>query len=203
MTTQPTIRTFVAVELPQDVKQSLTSAQEELRAYMGRAANAIRWVRPEGIHLTLQFLGDVTEASIPDIVKALQAASIGSRHVSLELCELGVFPNLQRPRVLWAGLDGTQQAMKDLHMLRRAISEGLTPLGFKADKSFDPHVTLGRVRDTVRAGELADISDVMSRQANRLVPRLHFQIDAISLMKSDLQPRGSIYTSLARLELAQ
>jgi 2'-5' RNA ligase len=202
MTTQPTIRTFVAVELPEDVKQALTSAQEELRAHMGRSANAIRWARPEGIHLTLQFLGDVAEASIPDILKALQAASIGSRHVSLELGGLGVFPNLRRPRVLWAGLDGTQQAMKDLHMLHRAIAEGLTPLGFKADKSFDPHLTLGRVRDTVRPGELAAISDVISSHANRLVPRLPFQVDAISLMKSDLQPGGSIYTRLAHMELA-
>jgi 2'-5' RNA ligase len=202
MTTQPTIRTFVAVELPEDVKHALTSAQEELRAYLGKAANAIRWVRPEGIHLTLQFLGDVAEASIPDIVKALHAASIGSGHVSLELGGLGVFPNLRRPRVLWAGLDGTPKAMRDLQMLHRAVSEGLTPLGFKSDKSFDPHLTLGRVRDTVRPNELAAISEVISSHADRLVPRLTFQIDAISLMKSDLQPGGSIYTRLARLELA-
>jgi RNA 2',3'-cyclic 3'-phosphodiesterase len=203
MTTQPTIRTFVAVELPEDVKQALTSAQEGLRAHMGRAANAIRWTRPEGIHLTLQFLGDVAEASIPEIVKALQTASMGSRHVSLALGGLGVFPNLRRPRVLWAGLDGTPEAVKGLQRLHRAVSEGLTPLGFKPDKGFDPHLTLGRVRDSVRPNELAAISDVISTQANSLVPRLALQIDAISLMKSDLQPGGSIYTRLASLELAR
>jgi 2'-5' RNA ligase len=201
MTGQSTIRTFVAVVLSEDVKATLTAAQEELRAHMGRAANAIRWVRPEGIHLTLQFLGDVIEAAIPDIEKALQAASTGSRPISLELSGLGVFPNLRRPRVLWVGLDGTPQAVKDLHRLHRAVSEELAHLGFKPDKSFDPHLTLGRVRDTVRPDELAAISDVASRHANRLVPRLPFHIDAISLMKSDLQPGGSIYTRLARLEL--
>src|SRR3712207_5605424 len=100
MTTHPTIRTFVAVELPEEVKQALTSVQEELRARMGRAANGIRWVQPEGIHLTLQFLGDVAEASIPDIVEALRAASTGASPISLELNGLGVFPNLRRPRVL-------------------------------------------------------------------------------------------------------
>jgi 2'-5' RNA ligase len=203
MTSQPTIRTFVAVELPEDVEQALTSVQEELRAHMGRAGNAIRWVRPEGIHLTLQFLGDVSEASIPNIVNALQAASIGSRRISLELGGLGVFPNLRRPRVLWAGLHGTTQDMKDLDMLHRAVSEGLTPLGFKPDKRFDPHLTLGRVRDTVRPGELAAISDVVSSQSNLMVSRLPFQIDAISLMKSDLQPGGSIYTRLVCLELVR
>ena len=203
MTTQPTIRTFVAVELPEDVKQALTSAQEELRAHMGRAANAIRWVRPEGIHLTLQFLGDVAEASIPGIVKAIQAASTGSRCISLELSGLGVFPNLRRPRVLWAGIEGTPQAMKDLQRLHQAVSHGLTPLGFKPDKSFDPHLTLGRVRDTARPGEIAVISDIVSSLSNHLMPKLSFQIDAISLMKSDLQPGGSIYTRLAHLELAR
>ncbi|HEX9989716.1 MAG TPA: RNA 2',3'-cyclic phosphodiesterase [Chloroflexia bacterium] len=203
MTAQSTIRTFVAIELPEDVKQALTSAQEELRAHMGRAANAIRWVRPESIHLTLQFLGDVAESSIPDIVKALRAASHESKPMSLELSGLGVFPNLRRPRVLWAGLDGTQQALNDLQRLHRTISEELTPLGFKPDKSFDPHLTLGRVRDTVRPGELAAISDVVSSQSNRLLPRLPFQAGAISLMKSDLQPGGSVYTRLAHLELAR
>src|SRR5438094_9477981 len=96
-----TIRAFIAIELPPAVKALLTTIQEELRETMGRTAGAVKWVRPEGIHLTLQFLGDVSDRQVSEIEQAIERACADMSPFSLNLDKLGVFPNLRRPRVLW------------------------------------------------------------------------------------------------------
>ena len=98
---QPTIRAFIAVELPAQVHALLTTVQEELRESLGRAAGAVRWVRPEGTHLTLQFLGDVPAGSIEPIEQALRVACASASPFTLKVEGLGAFPNPRRPRMPW------------------------------------------------------------------------------------------------------
>src|SRR3954452_20743766 len=98
------VRTFVAIDLPPAVKALVGEVQREMREFIGSAAEAVKWVRPAGIHLTLEFLGNVMSDRIEDVEAALRAATSGSQPFTLQLGELGAFPNMKQPRVLWLGL---------------------------------------------------------------------------------------------------
>lgn len=197
-----TIRSFVAIELTEEVKSVLLNAQDAMRESMGAGASAVRWVRPESTHLTLQFLGDVPVRVLPAVQDAIRRGCAGTSPFSLEVGGLGVFPNQRRPRVVWVGLRGDEGDMETLHRLQTSIADALKPLGFKPDKEFHPHLTLGRVREGARQDDYASIARAVS---NTLVPQLAapFRVDAISLMRSELRPAGSIYTQTAVFELAQ
>jgi RNA 2',3'-cyclic 3'-phosphodiesterase len=194
----PTVRSFIAVELPDTLCSLLSSTQERLRQELGHSANAVRWVRPEGIHLTLQFLGDVPQPTLAEIETRLRAACRGAHRIDMQLDHLGVFPNPRRPCVVWVGLRGE---LDELHALERAIERQLAPLGFKPDKPFNPHLTLGRVREQARPDEVRAISETVAGLSLDRERAISFTADAVSLMKSDLQPGGAVYTQLARVEL--
>ena len=134
------VRTFVALELPGVVGQTLADTIERLKG----AAGGVRWVRPEGIHLTLKFLGDVEETRIPEIVAAVQQASGGTAPFTLQTSEVGGFPRLERARVLWVGLEGDLETLAGLQM---EVEGALGTLGFPPERRrFFPHLTLGRAR---------------------------------------------------------
>src|SRR5688572_24369859 len=140
-----TIRTFVALELPGEVKAALSEAGHKLGAELGPSARAVRWTRPESIHLTLQFLGDVPVGMKQLIKEAIARGCADRGPIELSLGGLGVFPNLARPRVIWVGLDGENESIEALRSLQSAVSSELGKIGFKPDKEFSPHLTLGRV----------------------------------------------------------
>jgi 2'-5' RNA ligase len=192
-----TIRTFVAVELPEDVLTHLESVQRGLRKAIGSAESAVRWVSPEAIHLTLQFLGNVPRAQVPAVEQALRDACAGARPTQVGTAGVGAFPNPNRPRVVWIGLEGGLQPLFDVE---RAIGRALTPLGYKPDKPFNPHLTLGRVREHVRPDEVAAIARVLADAAKRPPRQISFRVGAVSLMQSTLQPGGSVYTQLAEFK---
>ena len=199
MPTQPetgTIRAFVAVELPDEVRAHLETVQRGLKEVLGQAAGAVRWVRPEGVHLTLQFLGDVPRTQVPAIEQTLRAASTGARATQVCTGGLGAFPNTNRPRVLWIGLDGDLQPLLDVE---RAIGRALSALGYAPDKPFNPHMTLGRVRDHIRPDDATAIARALAAAAKRPPPTVSFTADSVSLMQSTLQPGGSEYRCLARV----
>ena len=192
-----TIRAFVAVELPEGVLAHLESVQRGLKKALGSAESAIRWVRPEGIHLTLQFLGNVPRAQVPAVEQALRGACAGARPTQVGTAGVGAFPNPNRPRVVWIGLEGGLQPLFDVE---RAIGLALTPLGYKPDKPFNPHLTIGRVREHVRSDEVAAIARVLADAARRPPRSISFPVGSISLMQSTLQPGGSVYARLAEVE---
>ncbi len=192
-----TIRAFVAVELPEGVLAHLESVQRGLRKGLGSAESAVRWVRPEGIHLTLQFLGNVPRTQVPAIEQALRDACAGARPAQVGTAGVGAFPNPNRPRVVWIGLDGGLQPLFDVE---RAIGRALTPLGYKPDKPFNPHLTLGRVREHLHPDEVAAIARVLADAAKRPPRPVSFTASSISLMQSTLQPGGSVYTQLAEFK---
>src|SRR5437762_1995995 len=137
------IRAFIAVELPDETRHIVASRQDDLKRAMGRAEGGVRWSRPEGVHLTLQFLGNVHTNTIPRIEQAIRDACDGAKPARLSLEGAGAFPNLARPRVVWIGLSGD---VSPLQTLQANISANLKTLGFEPDKPFQPHITLGRVR---------------------------------------------------------
>ncbi len=196
----PDIRAFVAIELPQDVLDVLSVTQEQLRGHLGRAAEAVRWVRVEGIHLTLQFLGSVPEASVGDISRAMLAGSEQVGPFALSLSGLGAFPSPRRPRVIWVGVTGGERALAALHTLQAGVARELSALGYAPDKQFHPHLTLGRVREDAKPAELAAIADAVAKGVGAPAPHA-FRVDSVSLMQSTLQPGGAVYTRRASVKL--
>lgn len=186
------IRTFVAIELDTNVRALLTQWQGQAKQRLGRAASSarIQWVRPESIHLTLKFLGDIDEAMVPDLEQALGEATRQVPRFSVEVSEMGGFPDLKAPRVLWVGLSDP-----DGHLMRLAtgVEQALVALGCDPErKPFHPHLTLARIKDGSReVGRALAASPV--RQPN---PQGRLVVHGVALMKSDLKPSGAVYTRL-------
>ncbi|MDQ3704021.1 MAG: RNA 2',3'-cyclic phosphodiesterase [Chloroflexota bacterium] len=191
-------RLFVAIELPQDILQVLEGIQAQTRENLGEAASLVRWSRTEGIHVTLQFLGEVPASRIPEITAALQQACAGKEPFALEVGGLGAFPNVRKPRVVWVGLGGDTPAVIEL---AAAVQEALGALGFKADKPFSPHMTIGRVREGIGIGRLTPLSRVLSLTRTILPEQSSFQVSGVSLMQSFMQSGGSVYKQVAHVAL--
>ena len=177
----PTIRAFIAIHLPPDVQTALGRVTATLGEGLPRGA--VRWVRPELMHLTLRFLGDTDVARMPAVGRAMDTAVAGRAPFSLTLDGLGCFPNPRRPRVVWAGLAGDTAP---LLALKAALDAQLAALGYPPeDKPFRAHLTLGRVKDERAAQNLALAVPL---------PQLVVPVAAIYLMESQLRPDGPIYT---------
>lgn len=188
------IRTFVAIELDDDTKAHIAAAIETLRQ---KRIDNLRLVRPEGVHLTLKFLGDIEVSQVPQVAGAMQQAA--SRHTpfSLTLGAPGVFPNTNRARVLWIGVDGDLEALKSL---QAEVEEALTSVGFAAERQpFNPHLTIGRMHHRASRSDRQRAADALAAiplPANQTVA-----VNAISLMKSALLPDGAIYERIGRSPL--
>ena len=142
------MRLFVALCLDGVLRREAATQVAQLQA--ADTERAVRWVAVSGMHLTLQFLGEVPDAAATAIAAALDAALAGLPAPHLALAGGGAFPNLRRPRVIWMGLREEGSALVAVH---RAVGEALAPLGWPPDKrSFQPHLTAGRVRDGARPG---------------------------------------------------
>ena len=191
-----TVRVFVAIDLPASAKDVLRQAVDNLQAEL---PDGIRWVRPEGIHLTLKFLGDVESARVADIQQAMERAASGFEPTSLrlELSGLGVFPNPREPRVLWAGVTGEMDALGHLQAL---VDDYLEAAGFARERRpFRPHLTLGRVRDQVAPAERRRIGQVVGDAS--LPSSVEWQVEEIHLIRSTLTPVGAIYDSIGMAPL--
>lgn len=191
---QVQIRTFIAIELPLEVKKALTRLQERLKTGDDKQ---VKWVEPENIHLTLHFLGNVASDMTSKITAAMEHASTGARHFQLEVGGLGAFPNMQRVQIIWVGLAGD---LDKLDRLQKDIGANLTPLGFKPEtRPFNPHLTLGRVRDFIRPEERAALGQLLENMPFNA--RFKVDVVAVNLMKSQLTPKGPVYTKLASVKL--
>jgi 2'-5' RNA ligase len=188
------IRSFIAIELPPPIRAELGSLEEKLK---GGRHPFVKWVDPEGIHLTLKFLGGVDSNLIPDIIETMTRVAQPAAPFSLQLGGLGVFPGWQRPQVLWVGMGGE---VDKLVALQRNIEVALSPLGFTPEsRPFRGHLTLGRLRERASPRDKQSFGSWV--QPVRFESKLSFEVKALSLMKSQLTPSGAIYTQLASLEL--
>lgn len=188
------IRAFIAVTLPPEVRHFLTGLQRKVKQ---TADVPVKWVETENLHLTLAFLGNVDEAKMPDISKALHAAASGVRPLTLKVAGLGVFPSPRRPRIVWAGLTGD---VPELQRLQRAIVDCLGPLGFSPDdKPFRPHLTLGRVRDSASSAQSETLGKAVAEMAT--TGEQSFSVADVHLIKSHLTGSGPIYTVIGSVKL--
>jgi 2'-5' RNA ligase len=185
------IRSFIAVELPDEVRRALAEAQKRLK----RDVTGVRWVEPASIHLTLKFLGNIAAEKVPLIAAAAMGAVQNEPPLSLGVCGLGAFPNPRRPRVIWLGIEGDVERLGGLQI---RLEEALEPLGFpREERAFRPHLTLGRIKDPRHPPDLTRVlADVTAPACNS------FDVHEILLYKSDLRPTGAIYTKLQHLPFA-
>jgi len=189
------VRTFIAIELSDEFKTQLAEAQARLKARS--PGRSVKWVNPEGIHLTLKFLGNVPAGQIPAISGAIERAVAGHSAFDIHLAGLGCFPDLNRPRVIWVGMEGDLEA---LEALQRAVEKELNTLGYPPEgRRFTAHLTLGRVRDDAAPDERRRLGEAV--RAAVLESGAGLTVHQVSLMKSDLQPTGAVYTQLAAAEL--
>jgi 2'-5' RNA ligase len=188
------LRLFVAVELPGDVRAALVDIQTELRR---KGLQGLRWVRPEGIHLTLKFLGETQASRVADIATALAGSAALHPAHTLALGRLGTFGGRNNPRVLWVALEGAVEAT---HALQASVDFSLAGLGFpKEDRAFSPHLTLARVRPEAARSIAADLAAAVT---STTVASAEISVRELSLMQSTLGPGGAAYKRLAAFRLA-
>lgn len=189
------MRVFVAIELSDDAKRALAALIQSLRS---RRIDGLRLVRPEGIHLTLKFLGNIDASRVPRIAAALAAASARHTPFRLTLTAPGFFPNADRARVLWIGVGGELRPLIDL---QRDVDQTLAALGFAAEKRpFNPHLTIARMRDNAARADRRRAADALA--AYPLPPGIAVNANAVSLMQSELRPGGAVYTRVAHAPLS-
>jgi len=186
----PTIRAFVAVNLDPGLKESVAVVQERLKA----ARADVGWVKPENLHLTLKFLGQVADASVQAIAEAIESAASGYGAFRLAFAGVGAFPQPRSARVVWVGI---REGGEGLVGLQARLAAELQPLGFPPEtRPFAPHLTLGRVRGPGRREQLAQVLTSLPAE-----PLGEMVLDRIELMKSDLRPDGARYSILRSFPL--
>lgn len=190
------LRAFIAVDMSDEARGRLAQAIDSLSSL---GLSGVRWVKPEGMHLTLKFLGDIDPSLVEKVTEAIELAARDTKPFMLSLSQPGGFPTLGDPRVLWVGLVGD---LERLYSLQRAVESQMQRLGFPREKRrFSPHVTLGRVREGTRVGERHRIGDAFSRIAVDDVSA--WRVGAVHLMRSTLTPTGAIYSQLARIAFVE
>ena len=189
-----TKRLFVAIFPPAHVVTSLQAAVAGVAK--GVPTRAIRWTRPEQVHLTLNFLGAIAIARIPEIESALRAACQGHRQHEVRVAGLGCFPNRNRPQIIWAGLAGD---LRPLESLKESIDARLLASGCAGEeRSFQPHLTIGRTRELNAAGR-REVAEALAAAQERDFGK--WQVGGIDLMQSALSPQGATYGALQSIPL--
>ena len=184
------MRTFIAIELGDAIRERLAHAQERLRA----CRCGVKWVRPEQIHLTVKFLGEIDEGAAADVAAAMAAAAEGVGGLDLRVAGLGAFPPRGAPRVVWAGIEEPSGRLATLH---KRLDLELEKLGIEREtRPFHPHATLGRVKDRRAGRPLRALID--TQRTAEFGART---VDDMVLLRSVLSPTGPTYTPLHRQPL--
>jgi len=185
------MRVFLAVEATEELIFRLTALQEVLRG----AGASVSWASPAGFHLTLRFLGEVDAARISPLATALDAVAARHAPFTIRIAGAGAFPSTRRPRTIWAGVT---EGEAPLSALAVDVEAAVVDTGFPSeDRPFRAHLTLGRVREPRGTERLARLLDAHARDDFGELP-----VTAVSVMRSELSPRGARYTALHRLPLS-
>jgi 2'-5' RNA ligase len=186
------IRSFLAFELPPEIREQIGAISRELR----NSRLPARWVREENIHLTIVFLGSIEETVVEELRESVGLVVKQFTGFAARLSRLGVFPNWRKPRVLWIGLEGD---IAGLSRLRDELQDALKGFGIRQEtRPFRAHLTLGRFKDRLDDDE----------ELKRILDRYHdiasapCSLDELVLFKSDLKPSGPVYTKMASWPLA-
>jgi len=187
MSGETTLRAFLAIEPPAAVRAEIAAIQERLKKTV---RGVIRWVRPEGIHLTLKFFGNIPPPAVERISAAVAARTAGVAPFDLTVGTVGVFPDLNRPRVVWLGMAGE---VERLLVLQKSLDREFGALGFpREERPFRAHLTLGRIKTPKGLVGLA-----RAVEAGGTATAGPFRADSLILFRSELTPQGAVYTRLA------
>lgn len=187
-----TCRTFIAIELPEDLRARIVQHIARLRGQL--PAVRASWSREENLHLTLKFLGNVPVANVPKVSDAVERATKAISAFELTLAGCGTFPPHGPPSVLWIGAGSEDSSLRDLHA---AIEAELTGLGFPCEsRPFQPHLTLARLRHGKGARQLAELHRSLEPAP------VKFAVSEIMVFRSELHRQGSKHTAISRHRLA-
>jgi RNA 2',3'-cyclic 3'-phosphodiesterase len=183
------IRAFIAIDLSPEIHQKLEEVSENYKAQLTNVP--VRWVPVTNIHLTLKFLGDVSIYNVKILTDIIQAETSSHRQFVITVGGAGAFPNIRQPRVLWIGT----QAPHEMIALQKGIEVATTRLGYvHEERAFSPHLTLSRVSRNATSQDLKDISHALEKT------RIGFlgatKVEQIHLYRSDLNPKGAVYTKI-------
>ena len=189
-----TVRVFVAVGISAEAREQLIDAVQRIRR---DAPQGIQWANPDGMHVTLKFLGNIPSVGVEPLLDCLRPVAAEAVPFPLQLAGLGMFPNRRKPRVLWAGVDGGLDALSGL---QQASEEAINALGYPPEqRPFRPHITLGRPRRGVSDAQLARIGAAVSGVAPP--SPAGWQVESVDVMRSELHPSGARYTVLGSVPL--
>jgi 2'-5' RNA ligase len=185
-----TIRTFIAIELPENIISSVLKVQDDIRSYGFKT----RWVRKENIHITLKFLGNINKVDVEKIGKEIFESAKEYPPLKLAAKGIGVFPGIKRPRVIWIGITGQIDL---LIKMQKTLDKRLETIGFpKERRPFRGHLTIGRIKGKVDPQRLiAAIKEFGEFESETFIA------NKLILFKSELNPSGSIYTKLKSISL--
>jgi RNA 2',3'-cyclic 3'-phosphodiesterase len=191
------IRAFIAIELSAAILHQIGEIESRLKPQL--PPDCVRWMKPDSLHLTLKFLGQVPSDQI-DLIKSSLKNALAAQHAfTLEVTGAGCFPDLHRPRVIWVGVKEDAPSHQLQHV-QRAVENAISPLGYPAEaRDFSPHLTLGRLARDVRTLDLKKVGDVIGASSVGSLGR--WDVTNVALIKSDLRPTGAVYTILARAPL--
>ena len=186
------MRTFIAIKIPDIVKSELIQITDKLKS--SRAD--LKWVKPEGILLTLKFLGNIDEQKATEVKEVLNKVVKAEVPFEIRLEGLGAFPKPASPRVIWAGVkEGAQNTIN----LAKNLEEQLEKIGFEKERrSFHPHLTLGRLRSPQNKGKLSNLLESTKFKSSSII-----KVARLNLIQSTLTPTGAIYTVLYQAELGR
>jgi 2'-5' RNA ligase len=183
------IRAFIAISLSPEIYDNLSQVIGQLKERLPGAP--IRWVPVKNIHLTIKFLGDVSVSNLELLTKILHSEASHHSEFEFSVGELGAYPSIRRPRVVWVGVE----APPELHALQRGIEAETTRLGYaREDRDFSPHLTMGRVSRGANSNDVRQISEVLSNCKVGYLGAARVQV--VNLYRSDLKPTGAVYSEL-------
>jgi RNA 2',3'-cyclic 3'-phosphodiesterase len=189
---QRSVRTFIAVEVSSEVR--LRAGR--LIGLLEATGSNVRWVKPEQLHLTLKFLGDVDLRDIPEVCAAVSRATSTVPPFTMRIAGAGAFPNLHRPRTVWLGAD---EGVGEMGILHQRIESALAELGFRGEhRQFRPHLTIGRVRNADQG--IDALADALSENRDFVAGLL--DVDEVVTFSSERERSGPIHEPLAIAELA-
>jgi len=183
------IRAFICLKIPPNLREAI---DRQVISILRKTGVKCSWVKPDNIHLTLKFLGDIPQVMVPEISNKIAESVLQIPSLNLSSGKIGTFGG-RIPRVVWVGFEGDIEPLTEL---AKSIDSAMKSLGFKPEKRrFSPHITIGRVRNTRNVERLIETIDRIELE------KIDITLNKIILMKSTLSPQGSIYSPLATFDI--
>ncbi len=189
------IRLFIALEIPLDVKQDIILVINKYQRMI--PSGLVKWVSGNNLHITLKFLGDTLLPAIPGIQQKMDDFCSAISPFNFTIAAAGMFPSARKPRVIWLGLNNKIA----LAGLSTGLDQTLSALNIpREDRPFSAHLTIGRIYQGLSEGSLTNVGEIVLRNQPGLIGKV--QVNCISLIRSDLQPDGPVYSILHQSKLS-